>query len=671
MKRIPRSHPLHNFCAIVALTIVVAAQTCLAFDPNEWRNTQALEVPAKGLVRVNVPAATLDAAQPGLEDLRIVDSTGNQVPYLIERLLPDPESTIPPTEFRSTIENGATHLILKTGTSAPIIGVSLETPATRFMKAADVEGSNDGRTWTKLAGGDSLFQLPNGATKLRVSFPEGAWQFLRITIDDLGSPPVPFTGAHLHKARTTAPAEAVAVTIKSRDESPGTTRLALDLGAANLTLGSLRIESNEPVFTRAVTLAVPEVGDDGIRERNIADAVIYRVNVNGKNEAHLEIPLESQIQTRELFVLIRNEDSPPLSIDTVRADRRLVRLTFFANQPGQYSLLSGNTQCAAPRYDLSALSGKLRNATATDVVPSALVPNPNYKPPEALAALTLTGAQIDVAKWKFRKLLPLTQSGVQQVELDPELLARSQPDQRDIRIVRGEYQLPFLFERTSLSRPISLNAAAANDPKKPALSRWSLKLPQPGVPITRLVCTSSSPLFHRQMRLWEEVTDERGDKFASELGRATWDQTPNSPKRDLVIELNARPKSDTLFLETDNGDNPAIELRDFRSYYPVTRVVFKATPDPAQPVWLYYGNLDATAPRYDLTLVAGELLKAERSTVTAGAEENLSPKPSLVGQTLTGSTRYIFWGALALVVIVLLAIMSRFLPKKHNDGVSE
>jgi Protein of unknown function (DUF3999) len=666
MKRTLRSHLLHNFCAIVALTIIVDAQTSMAFDPNEWRNTQALEVPVKGLVRVNIPAATLNAAQPGLEDLRIVDSAGNQVPYLIERLLPDPESAIRPTEFRSTIENGATQLDLKTGTGAPIIGVTLETPATHFMKAADIEGSNDGRTWTKLAGGDSLFQLPNSATKLGVSVPEGAWQFLRITIDELGSPPVPFTGAHLHKARTTAPAEVVEVTIKSRDESPGTTRLALDLGAANLTLGSLRIESNEPVFTRAVTLAVPEVNDDGIRERNIADAVIYRVNVKGKNEAHLEIPLESQIHTRELLVLVRNEDSPPISIDAVRADRRLVRLTFFANQPGQYSLLSGNTQCAAPRYDLSALSGKLKNANATDVVPSVLAPNPNYKPPEALAAVTLTGAQLDLAKWKFRKLLPLRQSGVQQVELDPEVLGHSQPDQHDIRIVRGEYQLPFLFERTSLSRPISLNVAAANDPKKPTLSRWSIKLPQPGVPITRLVCTSSSPLFHRQMRLWEEVTDERGDKFASELGRATWDQTPNSPKRDLVLELNARPKGDTLVLETDNGDNPAIELRDFRGYYPVTRVVFKATPDPAQQVWLYYGNPDATAPRYDLTLVAGELLKAERSTVAAGPEENLSPKPSFVGQTLTGSTRYIFWGALALVVIVLLAIMSRFLPKAQQ-----
>jgi hypothetical protein len=71
-------------------------------------------------------------------------------------------------------------------------------------------------------------------------------------------------------------------------------------------------------------------------------------------------------------------------------------------------------------------------------------------------------------------------------------------------------------------------------------------------------------------------------------------------------------------------------------------------------------------PRYDLTLVAGELLKAERGTVTAATQENLSSRASFVGQTLPGSTRYIFWGALALVVIVLLAIMSRFLPKAQQ-----
>jgi len=49
---------------------------------------------------------------------------------------------------------------------------------------------------------------------------------------------------------------------------------------------------------------------------------------------------------------------------------------------------------------------------------------------------------------------------------------------------------------------------------------------QLALPIARLACVSSSPLFERNMRLWEEVTDERGEKLPRELGRAAWKQTP-------------------------------------------------------------------------------------------------------------------------------------------------
>src|SRR5215471_16801339 len=111
MRRILRFHLLLNAYVIVTLAIFVAVNTTLAFDPNEWRYKQSFEVPAKGLVRVNVPAATLNVAQPGLEDLRIIDSTGNQIPYLIERLLPGPESKILLADFPTTTENSATHLI--------------------------------------------------------------------------------------------------------------------------------------------------------------------------------------------------------------------------------------------------------------------------------------------------------------------------------------------------------------------------------------------------------------------------------------------------------------------------------------------------------------------------------------------------------------------------------
>src|SRR5262249_57155668 len=115
--------------------------------------------------------------------------------------------------------------------------------------------------------------------------------------------------------------------------------------------------------------------------------------------------------------------------------------------------------------------------------------------------VTLSGAKIDIHNWKFRKRLPVSENGVQEVELDPQLLAHAMPDQRDIRLVREERQIPFLLERTSIVRRINLNATPANEPKKPTLSRWSMKLLQAGFSIHPIVFTTSSPPFLPEMRV--------------------------------------------------------------------------------------------------------------------------------------------------------------------------
>jgi hypothetical protein len=155
----PRFRRPPSVCGLVGLLALVCAPPLFSFQPNEWRQLQTLSVPAPGLVRINLPAATLNAAQPSLEDLRIVDAAGNQVPYLIERPASVPESTLRPKEFHSTIRPGATQLILETGTSAPIVGVSLETPASYFIKAVDVEESHDRTNWKKTCGGSANFSL--------------------------------------------------------------------------------------------------------------------------------------------------------------------------------------------------------------------------------------------------------------------------------------------------------------------------------------------------------------------------------------------------------------------------------------------------------------------------------------------------------------------------------
>ena len=199
--------------------------------------------------------------------------------------------------------------------------------------------------------------------------------------------------------------------------------------------------------------------------------------------------------------------------------------------------------------------------------------------------------------------------------------------------------------------------------RKPRLSRWSLKLPQAGIPITRITCVADSALFQREMRLWEEVADDRGDKFPRELGHATWKKVPGETTREFAIHLDVVPRSDMLFLETDNGDNPAIKLHDFRGHYPVSRIVFKTASDSTQPVWIYYGNPDAASPRYDVALVADQLFRAERASATLGRQENMHSKTERMIQTLSGSSLYIFWSVLGIVVAALLLLISRLLPK--------
>ena len=644
----------------ISLLFIFSSSAVYALTPNQWQFRQTIEVQAPGLVQVDLSAETINIARPDLSDVRIVDAGEKELPFLIDQSMPHTESTVRPKDFHAEIGSAETRLLITTGTDLAIAGITLETPAgTNFIKSVRVEGSNDQKNWRTLGSGDPVFRMGNGAARLRVQFPDGKWQFLRVVVDDNRTEPLPWTGARLIIAGSPAPTEPVAVTIKSRDENPGMTRLGLDLGAANLQVASIRIGTSEPVFTRTVTVATPELSEEKLHEQTLSSAVLYRVDLNGKIEARLDIPIEKQVYGRELVLLIDNGDSPPLVVSEIRAERRMTRLLFFAPAAGSYNLLSGNSQCDPPRYDLSQLGDQLRRAGAAEGRVSLPALNPDYDAAANLPQGFATGAKIDGTPWKFRKSIQVAKAGAQQLELDPDVLARAMPDLRDLRVVSEEVQLPYLIERTSINRTVTLTAGSANDSERPNVSRWQLKLPQAATPITHITCASDSSLFERTFRIWEELTDERGDKYAGVLAQATWRRVPNQPAGQLAAALERTPRSDTILIETDNGDNPPIELHDFRGYYPATRVIF--TSAKSQPTALYYGNDEAAAPRYDAKLIAAQLLRSERMAAALGPQETL--KSERVRETLSGSARYIFWGVLGIVVVALLVLISRLLPK--------
>ena len=633
--------------------------------PAEWQHEQRFEMPAPGLVKLSLPPGTLDAARPVLEDLRLYDAAGMEVPYLIERPRPVGKIVQAAKSFEVSVSAATTVLTLETGLAQPLDGVALETPASTFLKALQIEGSADGRSWQTLARGLPIFREPGGASQLRLAVPAGVWPWLRLTVDDQRSQPIPFTGARVHAAAVEpVPTEAVPVAITGRDESPGETRLTLNLGAANLDVASIQIDTTEPLFTRQVTLAVPQVAEGTIREQPLAHGVIYRVAVEGQPvSSNLAVPLESAVHFRELLLLIKNHDSPPLPITAVRAERRPVYLVFMARSAGTYHLLTGNSRCAAPRYDLAALGANLKTVAVSPLKLSALADNQDYRPSEVLAGIQNGGSSLDVSAWKFRKPVKLSIAGAQRIELDLDVLSHAQPGFSDLRLLRDGKQLPYILEATSISRALTPTVTTASDKKDPGMSRWIIKLPRNGLPITHLDCTAQTPLFQRDVTLYEELSDDRGDKYRRPLGGAHWVQTPDRTRKQFILALTGSPNSDTLVLETHNGDNPPIDLEKFQAFYPATRVLFKA--QPAEELLLYYGNPQTAAPRYDLSLVAGQLLAADQGEATLGAEEQL--KKSWGEGHRPGKGGVVFWGILAVVVVALLIIISRLLPQSPRS----
>ena len=270
------------------------------------------------------------------------------------------------------------------------------------------------------------------------------------------------------------------------------------------------------------------------------------------------------------------------------------------------------------------------------------------------------GSPLDVSAWTYRKPVTLTQSGVQQLELDLEVLSRAQPDFADLRLLHNGDQVPYILERTTLQRALTPRVTATNDAHNPKLSRWILKLPQPSLPLTRLTCSAKTSLFQREITAYELVHDERGEAYQHLLGRASWTRTSSWWKKDFSLALDSSPQSDTVILETENGDNPPIELENFQLFYPATRILFRA--NPGDVLFLYYGNPDVNSPRYDLSLITGNLLAASKADASIGAEEQLK-KPWQTKLEKAGRGGLVFWAVLALVVVALLVVIARLVPK--------
>ena len=114
-------------------------------------------------------------------------------------------------------------------------------------------------------------------------------------------------------------------------------------------------------------------------------------------------------------------------------------------------------------------------------------------------------------------------------------------------------------------------------------------------------------------------------------------------------------------LAVDEGDNAALPISKIRLLLPSYRLRFYRTG--SVPLRLVYGRDDLQPARYDFALLAPQVMGAVATEVAAAPGETVNSAPPGARQSVSA----IFWVAMSLSVLILLAIIARLLTQRGAD----
>jgi len=375
--------------AAVALAWLSSGSAFAAADHPEWRYmrdiTGVAQAPGQGgLAWVALDGPVLAESRPDLADLRIVDQSGREVPYVISPRRGGLRDIEQPARLlnRVTLPGNGSRVELEFDAPGTRNILRVETPGVSFRRRVVVEGG-DGRDWVMLVPQAWIHRVPaslqqQAALLDEVALPDNDYRRLRISVfampEEASPPSIARVGA---RRRVSVPAETEplrATLLSASDPNARTTTLDMDFGFDNARPLQVAVQFDETAYRReyqAYARASERMrirrgrSEDGEALENeietpwrpIASGVFLRKS-GGKPEASqpasetITLPGEP---ARLLRVVTHDEDNQPLRATGVSAQGLVHRLVFPVREGGSYRLYYGNAEAARPAYDLASL----------------------------------------------------------------------------------------------------------------------------------------------------------------------------------------------------------------------------------------------------------------------------------------------------------------------------
>ncbi len=627
---------------VLLLSVAVAALALAAVPADLFRYSRAISV-APGWARLPIPDDVLDACRSGLPDLRIVDAASEEVPWALEDRIGSAATRIELRDVERVPGRETTAMADRGPHPAAASGVTLVIDGEDYLKPLVIESSDDRKTWRAIASGSVFSTRRTQSTTLR--FPPNDRQWWRFRFDDRNGDPVSPRQAILRTRGAEPDLREVPLALSAAAPENGARTVTLPAG--NLGIVALRIEAAGQAFSRRVRVTERVFFHGELLRRPVGEGLLAR-SANGTDASNGNdvIPIGDS-SARSLEIEVERLDGPALVISRVIALARPRAILFSAPEGASLRLLYGSVLAEPPRYDLERALAKGRPRDGEVSIASLGAPQGAAAPAFPLPA---RGELPDAASWKRRQPIVLPTSGnVAYLDLSgPAGQGPGTPRLLD----GGGRQVPYVLERAAHRerQPASIRDASSG-------SKTIVELEQIHEPasIDTVELTASGPAyFSRQAVVQEAITDARGEAGTRILGSSSWEKKSEDAFSPLAIGIQ-RPSAAQIRVVVENGDNARLTVGSAAVWSSVPRIDFVFAP--GEKLTLLSGNEAASAPAYDLDLVAARVLSspalpagvAAPARGSSGAADGKASAPGWI------------WIAIAVAAVLVVVVLARSL----------
>lgn len=397
---------------VISVWLVGTTNSVFAFDSAKWkyRAEVTIESGTEEYCRLILTPEIYNAARIELGDIRLVDSNGKQVPYVIVK----PKDTVerqrhkPAVINRSTSTDKAALVTLDFGQQVIKNSIDVITKGDNFRRTVKVEGSNDNIEFFTAVGKAYVFAVDRDKRFEQIDLPTNDYRYLRITVwpmqEETNSPVIERveTFKVTRNLAKRHPAGMI-LTEHKEDEKTRSSIYIYDLAYRHLPINEIELDVASDSFYRFVTL---EGRDEAMRkvkldsednrdrftevevpwERITSDTIYSYTEPGGQKREKLVLrvsPVRSAY--RFLKIEISNYDDQPLVIKSASTKIIADQIVFPAESDARFTLYLGSASANVPQYDIryritNPLELKTRAANLSSITENPLFSEAAEKP---------------------------------------------------------------------------------------------------------------------------------------------------------------------------------------------------------------------------------------------------------------------------------------------------